>query len=159
MLNNILAIVLGYLATIVVVFVGLASAYAIMGADGAFESGTYETTPSWIGAMLVVGFIAAIIGGITCAKASKHSKRAVQGFMLLVVILGVSMIIPALSADPSEAPVVREPGITMGDAMTTAKEPLWVTFSHPVVGVLGILLGATLVCPCTKQKAQDQPSE
>jgi len=159
MFNKFIAVVFGYLATIVVVFVGLAGVYAILGADGVYQEGTYETTPLWIGAMLATGFVAAMCGGVVCARASKHSKRAVQGFMLLVVILGISMIIPALSADPSEGSVVREPDVSMGDARTKAKEPVWVTFSHPVVGVLGIMLGATLVRPGKDKPTEDQSAE
>ncbi len=158
MLKNILAVVLGYLATIVVVFVGLTIAYAIMGADGAFEPATFEITMPWIITMFIVNIAAAIFGGIVCAKASNHSKRAVQGFMILVLILGLGLAFAVINAPQDATLSVREPDIKMSDAMMNAKKPTWILFADPFIGAIGIMLGATLVCPNNKPAAE-QPAQ
>ena len=56
MLRTIGAVVLGYLAMALVVFVALSGAYLAVGADGAFRPGVYEVSALWIGISLVVGF-------------------------------------------------------------------------------------------------------
>ena len=156
MLNNILAVVFGYLATIVVVFVGLAIAYAIMGADGAYQPGTFEVTMPWIIAMFVVNIAAAITGGIVCAKASNHSKRTVQSFMFFIVIMGLGYAFSILNAPEDATLSVREPNIKMGDAIKNSKKPAWILFTDPAVGALGIMLGAMLVCPKRKETSSPE---
>ena len=154
MFKNIFAVVLGYLTTIVVVFVGLTIAYTIFGADGAFEVGTYDVTMPWIITMFVVNIAAAVLGGIVCAKKSEHSKNAVLSFMLLIFILGMFLAFSVMNAPADATLAVREPDIKMGDAMMNAQKPTWVLFADPFVGVLGIMLGAMLVCPCRKNKCK-----
>jgi len=134
----------------IIVILSLGGIYFAMGSERAFEPGTYQITTLWLVSMFAVGLLAALIGGLACAKVSKHSKHAVIGLMLLVFILGVSMAFGKLKASDPETPTVREPGTSMMDAMKLAKEPVWVSFTHPIIGVLGIMLGAMIVCPCRK---------
>ena len=153
MFNKIAAVVLGYMAMFVTVFVCLTAAYAVMGADGAFEPGSFEVTMPWIVVMFIVNIIAGIIGGIACAKVSNYSKRAVQSLMLLIVLLGLFLAFSVMNA-PAEVDaelVVRDPDIKMSDAMMSAEKPTWMLFADPFVGVLGILIGAMIVCPDRKK--------
>lgn len=152
MLRSMLSVIVGYIVMAIVVITGLSGAFAILGADGTFEPNTYEVKMVWVITMFVIGLIAAIVGGVVCAKVSRHSKRAVQSLMLLILILGISMAFGQTKESDSESPAVREPGISMTQAREQAMlhEPTWVTFTHPFIGCLGIMIGATLVCPCRK---------
>ncbi|MGV6814781.1 MAG: hypothetical protein ACWA5W_07230 [Phycisphaerales bacterium] len=152
MLRNILSVILGYIVMAIVVIAGLSGAFAILGADGTFKPNTYDITMVWVITMFVIGLIAAMIGGVVCAKVSRHSRRAVQSLMLLILILGISMAFGQTKDSDSETPAVREPGISMAQAREQAMlhEPTWVTFTHPFIGCLGIMIGATIVCPCRK---------
>ncbi len=158
MLRKILAVITGYFVMAIFVMLSLGGIYMAIGSERAFEPGTYQITTLWLVSMFAVGLLAAIFGGVTCAKVSKHSKHAVIGLMLLVLVLGVSMALDKLKASDAEMPLVREPGTSMMDAMNIAKEPVWVSFTHPIIGCLGVMIGAMIVCPCRKGSC-DVPAE
>jgi len=148
MLRNILAVIVGYIAMAILVGGGLAVAYLILGTEGAYKPGSYEVTGTWIAAMITVGIVAALAGGITCAKLSSHSKGAVMGLMAVVVALSV-VDFAMRSARPELSPEeqIRTGEVAMSEAPARAVSPIWFSVANPIIGVVGIMLGATLVCP------------
>lgn len=152
--RKILAVILGYIAMVIVVMGGLTGAYLAMGPDRAFEAGTYDITPLWMIVWGVVSVVAAIAGGFVCVKIGK-TKGAVQSLILLVVLLGA---LNAFAVMKAEAPP-PEDQIRLGDtpnleAMAKAQSPMWVHIANPFIGVIGVMVGATMGCGCRKDQSE-----
>lgn len=64
MVRNILGVVLGYVAMFAFVFISFTVLYLILGADGSFESGTYEVSIVWVIISFILGLAAAVLGDI-----------------------------------------------------------------------------------------------
>ena len=135
------AIVIGYLVMLIVVFAMFMASYPLLGVDRLFEPGSFEAARGWIVLSLVIGLFAAMSGGATCARIAPGTS-APRWLAAIVLILGALMAIPvAMSASPSRGGV-RPPNSTMAEAMSHAEQPLWVAVLNPLVGALGVLMGA-----------------
>jgi hypothetical protein len=141
MLRAIAAVIVGYLTLFAIVFVGLTVAYLAMGSEKAFKPGSFDASTLWLITMLVVGLVAAVVGGLVCASISR-APGAVVGLAMLVVVLGLAMAVPVLADDSEAAPRTGE--VAMFDAMSQAKQPGWVALINPFIGVVGVVLGARL---------------
>ena len=143
MLRTIGAVVLGYVVMVVLVFCTFLIAYRVAGADAAFQPGSYEVTAGWITIGIVFGLLAAIVGGFACAAVSKgsHAPTWLAG---LVLVLGLLSAIPAMVGSEERVPQAREGEASFSDAMKNGREPVWVAFVNPFIGVAGVLLGARL---------------
>ncbi len=139
MLRAVGGVVLGYLVMAVLVFCGLSAAWALMGAERAFLPGVYDVSPLWIAISMVVGLAAALIGGVVVRRVA-GSTNATRALALLVVVLGVVMVLPALTAEVASA-TIRTGAPSMFDAMALAKTPTWVMLLNPVIGAIGVLVG------------------
>ncbi len=156
--RNILAVIIGYIAMAIVVMVSLTGAYLLMGADRAFESGTYEITTLWMIVWGIASLVAALVGGVVCAKISKHSRGAVLSLLILTGVLGAANTGVRMSAEaPAPEDQIRTGDTPNVEAMTAAQAPTWVYIAEPIIGVMGILIGATLVCP--RRRAGNDGSE
>ncbi len=139
MLRTIGAVVLGYLAMALVVFVALSGAYLAVGADGAFRPGVYEVSALWIGISLVVGFGAALLGGVVARKVA-GGARGPRVLAAVVFVLGLATAAPALRGDAgAAAPRTGEVGNI--EAMQSARTPLVVLLLNPLIGAAGVLVG------------------
>lgn len=143
MLRGILGVIAGYVVMFVVVFGSFTAAYLAMGAEKAFRPGTYDVSMLWIAISIVLGLVAAIAGGLVCAAIAKGGK-APMALAILVVVLGVLMAIPTLNAPDAGAPVERTGDVGNMAAMQSARTPSWVAFLNPVIGAVGVMLGAGL---------------
>lgn len=149
MLRNILAVVAGYIVISIIVGIGLAIAYFILGSAGAYQEGSYEVTVTWIIAMITVGIIAALGSGFACAKISQNSKGAVLSLMGLIVVMSViDYTIKENRPDLTAEQQVRTGEVSMSESPAVAVTPLWFAFVNPIIGVVGIMVGASFVCPC-----------
>ena len=130
--------VLGYIVMVLVIFCGLTAAWFALGSDGAFRPGVYDVSTTWVAISIIVGIIAALAGGRTARAVAKTitGPRILAG---LVIVLGILSALPGLSMDP--APAVRDPSLSMFDAMAQARTPVWVLFLNPVIGAIGALIG------------------
>lgn len=158
MLRNTLAVLAGYATMFLIVALGLTGAYFAMGADNAFKPGTYDITTIWLVTMEAIGLLAAALAGITCAKISKHSQRAVLSLIALAILLSaVNITTVALADTPAPEDSIRAQETSNWDAMIEAGNhmPLWVTLLDPIVGTVGLLIGVTLVRP--KQSNSSEP--
>lgn len=136
--RNIGAAVLGYVVMFVGVFLLMTIAWMILGADGAFAPGTWDISSTWIIASIFVGLFAAIPGGMIATKIGSDGL-AVKILIGLVVVLGIASAIP----DPGTAPAIRPEGVSMWDAVASAVQPRWLALLNPVIGVVGIMIGAS----------------
>ncbi len=140
MLKNILGVIVGYIAMFAFVFITFTGVYFLMGTEGAFQPGSYNVSTMWVLASIVLGFLAAILGGWVCAAITKNQKAA-MALAGLVLVLGVLLAIPTLS---QEAGGVRTGDVDNMTAMNSARQPSWLAFLNPLIGAAGVMLGAKL---------------
>ncbi|MDQ5845543.1 MAG: hypothetical protein M3539_09640 [Acidobacteriota bacterium] len=142
MVRAILGVIIGYVVTAVFIFAFFTLAYLAMGADMAFKPGTYDLSLIWIIISFIVNAIAAVIGGFVCAAISR-SIRAAQVFAGIVLVLGILLAIPILRGTDRRVNIRRD-AVSNIQAMRNARTPGWVALLNPVVGAVGILIGAGL---------------
>ena len=138
MLRTIGAVVAGYLVMALVVFAGLTGAYFAVGADGAFRPGVYEVSALWVGISIVVGLVAALMGGLVSRKITA-GPRGPRVLAAVVFVLGLANAIPALSSSADE-PAPRTGEVGNFDAMQNARSPFLVLLLHPLIGAAGVLV-------------------
>lgn len=138
-LRNVGGAVLGWVVMSACVVVPMALLWVVLGEDGAFRPGSWEVTHALSLGSVAIGLFAAVVGGFVCAKVA-GDNRGVLMLVVLVLILGV---VNALSQAPV-ADAVRPEGVAMTDAAGSAREPVWLSWLHPVLGAVGALLGARL---------------
>ena len=118
MLKSILGVIVGYLAIMFVAFAAYTAAYFGLGADRAFEPGTYALSGIWIGLVIAITLIAGLVGGLTCAAISK-SRTTGLVFALIVFVLGFVFELPNLMKD--HTPVARTGDVSNLEAMGKAQ--------------------------------------
>jgi hypothetical protein len=143
MVRNILGVVLGYVAMFAFVFITFTILYFILGADGSFESGTYEVSLMWIIMSFILGLAAALLGGYLCIVISKNQKAALV-LAGIVLVLGIIMAIPALKDSSNEVQEMRNADVPNMEAMQKAKQPPIVLLLNPIIGALGVFAGSKL---------------
>jgi len=143
MVRNILGVVLGYVAMFAFVFITFTILYFILGADGSFESGTYEVSLIWIIMSFILGLAAALLGGYLCIVMSKNQKAALV-LAGIVLVLGIIMAIPALKDSSNEVQEMRNADVPNMEAMQKAKQPPIVLLLNPIIGALGVFAGSKL---------------
>lgn len=143
MVRNILGVVLGYVAMFAFVFISFTVLYLILGADGSFESGTYEVSIVWIIMSFILGLAAAVLGGYLCVLISKNNK-AVLVLAALVLIFGIAMAIPALGESADDVYEMRKNDVSNMEAMQNAKQPAYMLILNPIIGALGVFAGSKL---------------
>ena len=143
MVRNILGVVLGYVAMFAFVFITFTILYFILGADGSFESGTYEVSLIWIIMSFILGLAAALLGGYLCIVISKNQKTALV-LAGIVLVLGIIMAIPALNDSSNEVQEMRNADVPNMEAMQKAKQPPIVLLLNPIIGALGVFAGSKL---------------
>lgn len=138
----ILGVVVGYVAIVAIIFLSFSALYLVIGAEGAYQPGSYQVSMLWILASAILGLIAAVIGGFLCKKIS-GSRGAVQVFAGIVLVLGLIMgIVQAVSPAPAEE--ARPAEVSNMEAMQKSQQPLWVAFMNPFLGAIGIIIGGGL---------------
>jgi hypothetical protein len=143
MLRAVLAVIVGYVVTSVLIFACFTGAYLLMGADNAFRPGSYDISHRWLALAFVVDFVAAVIGGLVCAAIAKGGK-APLALAALTLVLGVLLAIPSMMAVRNTGPTIRRGSVSNLEAMQRAKEPIWAPLLTPLVGAVGVLVGAKL---------------
>ena len=143
MVRNILGVVLGYVAMFAFIFISFTVLYLILGADGSFESGTYEVSIIWIIISFIFGLAAAVLGGYLCVLISKNNKTALV-LAALVLIFGIAMAIPALGESADDVYEMRKNDVSNMEAMQNAKQPAYMLILNPIIGALGVFAGSKL---------------
>jgi hypothetical protein len=134
------SVVLGYVMMAATVFFTFTAAYLILGADGSFKPGTYEVSALWLIVSFVLSFVAAVLGGYVCAFIAKSLKPP-KVLAAVVLALGLVLALPVLTGGGGE-PQPRPETVDTVEAMQNAEQPLWVTLLTPLVGAVGVLVGA-----------------
>lgn len=141
MLKSILGVIVGYVVIMVVAFAAYTAAYFGLGAERAFESGTYALSGIWIGLVIAITLISGLIGGLTCAAISK-SRTTGLVFAVIVFVLGFAFELPNLMKD--RTPVARTGEVSNLDAMGKAVPPLWLCILNPFLAGAAVLMGTRM---------------
>ena len=137
MLRNILAALAGYIAMAAALFVLFSLLWLTMGPSRAFQPGSWEVSGGWALGSVVLGLVAAYLGGRVCAKVARDAGGATS-LMTMVIVLGV---IEALT--PGEmAAGPRPDDLSMMEATVGARQPTWLSWLNPVIGVVGVWFGS-----------------
>lgn len=143
----ILAVIAGYIAMFIIVFVGLSIAFIAMGIDRAYQPGSYEVSTSWIVVMLIIGLGAALAGGCMCRFIAKRPKPVVALAALVLIFGGLSAgfeMMERAGADDAAAVTkseVRTEDVSITEAMVKSKQPIWIMWANAAIGVIGVLVG------------------
>jgi hypothetical protein len=140
MIRKILAVIIGYAAMAVFVFITFSLTYILLGTEGSFQSNSYNVSVFWILASIILGFVGAILGGLISIVIGK-SKKASMVLAGLVLILGIVLAIPTLSAVDEES-LIRTSEVGMIEAMQSAHQPSWLAFLNPLLGAVGVVVGS-----------------
>jgi hypothetical protein len=146
MLRTIGGVVIGYVVLALFVFATFSLTYLLLGADGAFLPGSYTVSTLWLLISFVLGLIGAVLGGYVCASIAKNSRAPII-LAGIVLVLGLLLAIPVLTAPSEAGPQAREGNVGNMEAMQKAKQPGWVAIVNPIVGAIGIMIGARLKKP------------
>jgi hypothetical protein len=143
MARKIIGVIVGYIAMAVFVFATFTTLYLILGAEGSFQPGTYQVSTTWIILSIILGFIAAVIGGLVCVTIAKDHQAAIW-LAGLVLVLGIILAIPALGVSEEEMNKVREGNVDNMEAMQNAKQPPVALILNPIIGAVGVIAGSRL---------------
>jgi len=124
-------VIAGYLTMFLGVFVLFSLAWMALGAEGAFQTGSWDVSAAWIGLSIVIGFLAAVAGGYVCGVIAKNPRGA-QALVVLPVLFGGGI----------EVPGARPDSVSMFEAMQQAQQPGWIALLNPLLGALGVVIGA-----------------
>ena len=148
--RNILAVILGFIVMGLIIFTIQFGSFFVLGADKTYQPESFELSALYLFIWAVSGLAAAMAGGVVCAKISKHSKGAVLSMIVVMIVFSVFQLVgvlmqPKLTAEES----VRTPELTNEQIMDRGQRamPVWIVVANPIVGAIGIIAGATLVCP------------
>jgi hypothetical protein len=135
-------LVVGYIAMAIFVAVVYIGVFLALGVERAFQPDSYEVSTLWLVISTAISLGGAILGGYVCAAIGK-SMRACQALAAIVVILGLLLCLPAMKRG-SNGPNVRAGGIPDLETMHLGVAPLWSHLLTPVLGAVGVLLGARM---------------
>ena len=132
------AVVAAYLVIGVFVMVTFTIAYKLVGPNGAFRPGTYEVTLTWNLLSLVLGLIAAVLGGWVCLLIDDRAWTG-RSLMILIVVLGMIDVAATVKKSGGSSPE-RGDEVDNRTAMRHARKPVWVAVANIVVGVVGVAI-------------------
>jgi uncharacterized membrane protein len=143
MARSIIAVIVGYVAMFIFVFTTFTGAFLLMGTDWSFKPNSFEASNAWNIMALVASLVIAVIAGFICAAIARGGKAPIA-LAIVVFALGILFAIPTLFANKQNANRIRTGNISQMEAMQNATQPAWVPFTFPILGAIGVLVGAKL---------------
>ena len=141
MVKSILGVIIGYIVMAIFAFAIFTCAYLGLGVDRVFEPESYNVSTIWIVIMIAIALIGGILGGLVCAAISK-SKGACMVFAGIVLALGLIVAVP--QAMKEHTATARSGDVPNLSAMQMAQTPTWLLVLNPVLGAVGVMLGARM---------------
>ncbi len=137
MLRNILAAIVGYLAMAALLFALFSLLWLTLGPSRVFEPGSWEVPADWVIVQLVLGLVAAYVGGQVCARLA-HDASGATILIGLVIVLGVvnALMSPEMAAGP------RPDDVSMMEATAGGLQPTWFNWLNPLIGAAGVWFGS-----------------
>ncbi len=118
-------------------------AYRLLGSERVFRPGSYDVTPLWNLLSLVLGLVAAVLGGWVCVLIDPR-PRAFVSLMILIAVLGL-VDVAATVKKSKTGPSARGDSVDNRTAMRHSRRPAWVAVMNILVGVAGV---AVVVVQC-----------
>lgn len=141
MLKAIIAVVVGFIAMTIFSFAAFTCAYLGLGVERVFEPESYDVSTIWMVIMVILSVVGGVVGGFVCAAISK-SMGVCKVFAGIVLALGLlSSIVTTMKERPETA---RSGDVPNFQAMQLAQTPIWLCLVNPVLGAVGVLLGARM---------------
>src|SRR5437868_2277777 len=141
MLKSILAIIVSYVVGNLVFFGIVTGCFFLFGVERVFLPDSYEVSSAWLAVTLIVSLLGAMVAGYVCHSIS-HSWRTCQVLALIVLMFtSISCIVQLRHINP-DAPNIRAGDVGYFDAMKLGVPPRWLPFVNPIVGCMGVLIGA-----------------
>ena len=137
MLRNILAAIAGYIAMAAVLFALFSLLWVTLGPSRAFQPGSWEVSGGWALGSVVLGFVAAYIGGRVCARVARDAGGATILIGLVIVLGVITALMPV-----EVATGLRPDDVSMMEATAGARQPAWFNWLNPVIGVVGVWFGS-----------------
>ncbi len=134
------SVVGGYVVMALIVFGTFTVAYLLMGADRAYQPGTYNVSLLWILVSIVLSAVAAVAGG-RIAVAIAGSDVPPKILAALVLVLGLVMAYADAGRMAAQVNVRDTPPSFM-DAAQASRQPAWLLYLNPLIGAAGVLIGA-----------------
>ncbi len=143
--RGIAGVIAGWIVALLVGFASLFLLWSVLGAEKAFEPNSWVMSNSWVFANMGMGLIAAFAAGLVC-KLISASTTAVRVFAGIVLVLGLAGAAvgqpPASTTTATEAPTANT---TLIEAMQSARKTSVHSWTQPVIGCIGILLGGAFI--------------
>lgn len=143
MARTVIAVIVGYITMFILMFVTFTCAFLWMGTEWSFKPASFEASNAWVAMSLVSSLIISIVAGLICVLIARGGKAPVI-LAVVVFVLGLALAIPSVIAHQQNAGKVRAGSLTQAEAMQNAVEPIWVPFTFPIIGALGVLIGGKL---------------
>ena len=143
MLKSILGVIVGFIAMAIFSFAAFTCAYLALGVERVFEADSYDVSTIWMVIMIVLSLIGGILGGWICAAISKN-MGVCKVFAGIVLALG---LLSAVVTIMKERPEARTGDVPNLQAMQMAQTPTWLCLLNPVLGAVGVLVGARRKLP------------
>ena len=143
MARKIIGVVVGYIVMFAFIFITFTILYLVLGAEGSFELGSYQVSAIWIVLSIILGLIAAIIGGLVCVLIAKD-RQVAYWLAGVVLLLGIILAIPQFTASAEEMNKVREGNVDDMEAMQNAKQTPLTLILNPIIGAVGVIAGSRL---------------
>ena len=145
----------GFLAMSGVALASFLAASALLGTERILVPGSFEASSLWNAVTIVLGFAAAIAGGLACGWVT---RRAAATYTLVGVAALFGVAFAAMN--PNLAWQDRGAGFvpTSFEAQFAARIPAWLLFSYPALDTIGILLGAALARRTRDRSTPPAPS-
>lgn len=142
MLRIIAGVVVGWIVMAILVMATFAVTIVAMGGlENTLQPNSWWTTNTFNIIVLAGGFVAAIIGGLVCGLIARKAGAA---FALAAIMLAFGIWYAMVNFNEPDPPArTAEP--TMEAMMEHGKEPNWFAISKTALGVIGVLIGASLV--------------
>ena len=137
MLRNILAAIAGYVVMAAVLFVLFSLLWLALGPSRAFQPGSWDVSAGWALGSVVLGLVAAYIGGRVCAGVAQDARGATI-LIGLVIVLGV--VTALMPVEVATGP--RPDDVSMMEATAGARQPTWFAWLNPVIGAVGVWFGS-----------------
>src|SRR4051812_17388797 len=130
------AVIAAYVVMWTLMVAVFSAAWMLLGSQGSFQPGTWRTSLPWIAVSLAGSLFAAVPASRLAAVIARGNRRALQGLVLLTLILGLVMAIPVLTR--TEGTIAGRPSVvSMQAAFTYAAQPAWLALLMPFLGVVG----------------------
>lgn len=144
MLRAISSVIVGYVAMFAFVFITFSIAMFALGVDATYKPYVWDVSNTWLIISFVLGLLAAMLGGWICALIARSPTPPVY-LAALVLIFGLLMALPAFFVQDQAAPPTPRPvNVSVLEAMQHSKTPTVALLLNPVIGAIGVLIGARM---------------